>query len=42
VLEIYVNIPPALRDDLPVLQAVQIAIPDRAPIQTVGIMSSRR
>jgi RES domain-containing protein len=27
VLEVYVHIPPALRDNLPVLQAVQISIP---------------
>lgn len=27
VLEVYVNIPPDLRDDLPILQAVRIAIP---------------
>lgn len=30
VLEVYVNIAPELRDDLPVLQAVRIAIPDDA------------
>ena len=30
VLEVYVHIPPALRDELPVLRAVQISIPDGA------------
>ncbi len=27
-LEVYVNIPPELRDELPVLQAVRISVPD--------------
>jgi RES domain-containing protein len=35
VLEAYVNIPPELRDDLPVLQAVQISVPDDAKARTV-------
>ena len=30
VLEVYVNIPQELRDDLPILRAVRISIPDDA------------
>jgi len=36
VLEAYVNIPPELRDDLPVLQAVRLSVPDDATVRTVG------
>ncbi len=35
VLEVYVNIPPAQRDDLPVLQAVQLSVPDEAATMQV-------
>ena len=36
VLEVYVNIPQDLRDELPVLQAVRIAIPDNASATQVS------
>ena len=36
VLEVYVNIPQELRDDLPILRAVLIAIPDDAPATQVS------
>ena len=35
VLDTYVHIPPELRDDLPVLRAVQISVPDRSGIARV-------
>ena len=35
-LEVYVHIPPELRDDLPVLQAVRISIPDDAGTANVS------
>lgn len=36
VLEVYVNIPPGLRDDLPILEAVQLSVPDDAPVRRVS------
>jgi RES domain-containing protein len=36
VLEVYVNIPHDLRDDLPVFEAVRIAIPDDAAVTRVS------
>lgn len=36
VLEVYVNIPPALRGDLPVLRAVEISAPDDAPATRIS------
>jgi RES domain-containing protein len=36
VLEVYVNIPPDLRDDLPILQAVRIAIPADTAVTQVS------
>jgi RES domain-containing protein len=36
VLEVYVNIPQELRDDLPILRAVRISIPDDAPTAQVS------
>ena len=36
VLEVYVHIPPDLRDDLPALQAVRISIPDDAGTANVS------
>ena len=35
VLEVYVNIPPGLRDDLPTLRAIQVSVPDDAGMQRV-------
>jgi RES domain-containing protein len=37
VLEVYVNIPQELRDDLPVLQAARIAVPDDASTTQVSL-----
>jgi len=36
VLEVYVHIPPELRDDLPVLRAVSISVPDDAGAASVS------
>lgn len=36
VLEVYVNIPQELRDDLPILRAIQISIPDNASARQVS------
>jgi RES domain-containing protein len=37
VLEVLVNIPPPLRDDLPALEAVRLSIPDDAGTTEIGI-----
>ena len=42
VLEVFVHFPPALRDSLPALEAVQIAVPDDEGVQEISIREFRR